>query len=357
MAHVVTEQEYLEHFGVKGMRWGVKNEDLSTTREPTRRQQKATKFRKEAVDIQTKIDTTNTTTYSGQAEKRQLEQEKIKVEKTATALEQGKLTPRQKHVLIGASVTAAVLAAYGAKNMAQSGDMRRQMELGKAFITRKPKTFQTKEFLKQDFNEHEIMAFVVDPINRGYGAPGTKVNCRRCTFAYEMRRRGYDVAATKTSSGRGQTAGGLFNVLDTKPGDNLAPSGRFGVAGRMAKEIISNARSGEGNKSKLHKRVMDALGDTEIDMDEGVTGIFKAIKNNPDGARGELGVNWHGGGAHSMAWEMVKGKPVIFDTQTGKKYTEDAAMDLTSTIARAAITRLDDKPMNENFLLRWVKDA
>ena len=39
------------------------------------------------------------------------------------------------------------------------------------------------------------------------------MNCRRCTFAYELSRRGYDVQATKTLIGTGQDANGMNQML------------------------------------------------------------------------------------------------------------------------------------------------
>ncbi len=56
------------------------------------------------------------------------------------------------------------------------------------------------------------------------------MNCRRCTFAYEMRRRGYDVAATRTTNGRGQTAVGVYNALNTE-GD-IAKVGKLSMIAR-----------------------------------------------------------------------------------------------------------------------------
>lgn len=42
---------------------------------------------------------------------------------------------------------------------------------------------------------------------------GSFMNCRRCTFAYELSRRGYDVQATKTLIGTGQDANGMNQML------------------------------------------------------------------------------------------------------------------------------------------------
>ncbi len=90
-------------------------------------------------------------------------------------------------------------------------------------------------------------------------------------------------------------------------------------------------------------------------------GIFRALRDEPNGARGELGVQWDVGGAHSMAWEVVKGRPVVFDAQSGKKLSDSKefleAVSKAGGIKTAGYTRLDNVPMNEDFLMRWLKDA
>lgn len=86
--------------------------------------------------------------------------------------------------------------------------------------------------------------------------------------------------------------------------------------------------------------------------------ILSSLSKQPNGARGELGMMFKGGGGHSMAWEIVQGKPVIFDTQTGKTYK--SALDiaqLSTNLTHSGFTRLDDKALNTNFLMRWVKNA
>lgn len=60
-----------------------------------------------------------------------------------------------------------------------------------------------------------------------------------------------------------------------------------------------------------------------------------------------------------MAWEIINNKPVIFDCQTGKMYKN--AFDLDSAVGKyikkAGFTRLDNIDLNEDFLLRWLRNA
>ena len=70
----------------------------------------------------------------------------------------------------------------------------------------------TDEFIKQvdDFGE------TLKDLAGKDGKFGTKLNCRRCTFAYELSRRGYDVKATRTMKGTGQTYLGVAKATKTK---------------------------------------------------------------------------------------------------------------------------------------------
>lgn len=83
------------------------------------------------------------------------------------------------------------------------------------------------------------------------------------------------------------------------------------------------------------------------------------IVKHGERARGEISVLWAAGGGHSMAWEVIDGKPVIFDCQTGDVYkTESDFERLAKVVNTAVTTRLDNvEELNEDFLLRWVEDA
>lgn len=69
-------------------------------------------------------------------------------------------------------------------------------------------------------------------------------------------------------------------------------------------------------------------------------------------------MQWKAGGAHSMAWEVVKGKPVIFDTQTGKRYNNASEFfSMARQMKGAGFTRLDNVELDQDFLMRWMRDA
>jgi hypothetical protein len=187
------------------------------------------------------------------------------------------------------------------------------------------------------------------------------MNCRRATFAYEMRRRGYDVSATRTTTGAGGEVGGLYNVLN--PGTDFVGPGRLGEIRRTAKESIKKTLGLAKDKpySKMIKESGLIIGKVKIEGGgiDAPTSIFKTLAQQPNASRGELGVNWSMGGGHSLAYEVIKNKPVIFDAQNGRKYINDTEFlhDVGGNILEAGFTRLDNIDLNQGYLLRWLKNA
>lgn len=359
---IIDEAVYLEHFGVKGQRWGVRNEDKQG-----RRDARAQKFTTKAEGFQKQIDTLNNRTSTNSFQRHRInKQTKDLGEKKAQALldaeakRQGKLSHRQKTVVKGAVAAGVILAAYGTYSMSQSGETNRIAMRGKAFLSGNGvATFKKDARLAApDMTPEAIMAGVVRPINPDYGKIGTKMNCRRATFAYEMRRRGYDVAATKTTNGRGQNIAGLINAETT--GKDLIGPNKSNIAAHLFKE------QRRGGWTPLTKAIDEGktLGKHNIvSGDEGGStlshSIFRTLAKQPNGSRGELGVTWQAGGGHSLAYEIIKGKPVIFDTQSGKMFSDDIdlASGFASHISTAAFSRLDNVQLNQSFLMRWMKNA
>jgi hypothetical protein len=276
--------------------------------------------------------------------------------KDAQAVRDGKLTSTQKKVVIGASIVAAVAATYVVQDQIQSGNATRLIAKGKERITGEAFAFKKKPSLSNpDFDVDDIHMNVVKHINPDFGAMGSKMNCRRATFSYEMRRRGYDVQATKTTNANGQNVLGLMNA--TSPGAKIKNTSMFNVMKTMGKEA---AGSGDGKStpaSDLAKNFA-AGGKNKIPLAMGTRSIFESLAKQPDGSRGELGVMWEMGGGHSMAYEVVKGKPVIFDGQTGKRFEDyEALSKALPSVKSAGFTRLDNIELNHDYLMRWMTNA
>lgn len=340
---------YLEHYGVKGMQWGVRKERRAAAKR-AKRAGKAKKYLDEAKMLDTKISSLSSTksTNSSRRKIAKLAAKRNQALDDAVAKSQGKLTDKQRKIALGAAAVGAIIAGGAVYTSVQSGQARRLMEKGKDYLkTRENKYdpgWKLDRSLSDKMSSEEIMSKVVSKINPNYGDTGTKVNCRRATLAYEMRRRGYDVKATKTTNGHGQTFLGMRNVLDGKSEDQA--DGRFRGIPNMLKEAKKQGGSQNVNMWGEEKLITDK------------ESIFQGLSYMPNGARGELGMGWRSGGGHSMAFEIIRGKPVIFDTQSGRRYTESSSefQRIVDNMAAVSYTRLDNKTLDTNYLMKWVRN-
>lgn len=354
-----TADTAIVHYGVKGMRWGVRKDEeaakAKTAAKQAKRESKALKFEKRAAEYQKQINDIKKTPARNVLQRREQAQDiksltksRDRAMKDAQAKREGKLTRNEKLAIAG----VAVVAAYGTYKMVDYGEFNRMSMKGRALFNENGDPFKRNEKLAtKGWDVDDIYKNVVKDINPDYGALGTKTNCRRATFAYEMRRRGYDVAATRTPTAAGQNQAGLSNAVT--PGQFIGTT-QYSVARRFLNEQ-------SGSPGVLSKMGMWGK-ETIAPNDAGPRGlrvsesdIFSALSKQPDGARGELGVQWGMGGGHSMAWEIVKGKAVIFDTQNGETYSEPKHL-FGMDIAAAGFTRLDNLDLNTDYLMRWVKN-
>lgn len=253
--------EFLEHSGVKGMRWGIRNEEKGPGLDPV------------------------ITTY------------------------------------------ATVFAAAQVFRLIDSGKLHT--------LSNKPLRVDPK-LSRKNMSVDTLHKTVVKPINPDFGKAGTKMNCRRCTFAYELRRRGLDVKATRTLAATGQGSKGLVKAVKSKSKDSISPHIKRNSWGE-------NSIGDKGFYKKNGKEKSDE--------------IFKALNKMPNRSRGELCVGWIFGGGHSLAWERINKKAVVFDTQSGKIWDEKTMQEHAKIMAEASYTRLDNVDLNMGFLGRWVQNA
>lgn len=229
-------------------------------------------------------------------------------------------------------VTTAIGAAYVVVMLATAIQAARQARVARDDSGRKnqKKTanvpWKQKPELAAKMSIEDIYDKVVTPVNPNYGAPGTKQNCRRATMAYEMRRRGYDVQATRTLHATGQGKEGLKEATNR---ELVSAWGEHAVLSAPALAQLSPAQRSDA--------------------------IYNHLAQMPERARGELAVSWGFAGAHSLAWEVVDGKPIVFDAQSRTTYRDAAAFAKhTKYLAEAGYTRTDNIKLNEEFLRKWV---
>ncbi len=157
-----------------------------------------------------------------------------------------------------------------------------------------PKTgFHLKE---RDMTEEEDMARI-NPAYRDRKARAT-TNCMGCSTAYELRRRGYDVAAVKGFKPSGMSDSRLkewfpgSKILEVTPRE----TNRFK---RMAQSDLAMRGA---NKTLATKTIAD-------------------LKSQGEGARGNLMITFSNTGGHSVVYEIKNGKLLLRDCQQNKTFT------------------------------------
>lgn len=368
-------EEALAHFGTKGMKWGVRKKEEAVTRDAAtpvlseKKQRRVEKFQKRSDIMETKISELKVRNEALQGSKnlgkryeQHINKQDIKVlEKTkqqavrdAEAVQKGKLTSTQKKVIIGAVGVTAIVGVAVVMRGQQSGALNSTVLRGSAFIRGQKVPFNVNKELSGKMSASDLLSKVVKPVNPGYSTPGGHMNCRRSTFAYELRRRGFDVHATTSSVGWGQSESGVINAV-TPGSRNFYRS--LSLSQTVAEEGRSTVARGDIRKNPITKLVLDNLdtgGPNGITPKFGSKKVFETLAKQPDGSRGEVMFKFPQFG-HSMAYEIVNGKPHVFDSQKGTFHDlTQAVEDKWGTFHGAEITRLDNADLDLNFLTRWA---
>lgn len=335
---------YLAHYGVLGMRWGHRKRQpvvVSKQKRP-----KATKLEKREAKAQ-KFETKALNAKSDKQKNMYL--------KEAQRARDGKLSRRQRQVAVG----AALVAAYATYKFVDSGEATRLANIGKARLTgEKPYGWAKNDALShKNLSIDEIQSQVVSRINPGYGEVGTSMNCRRCTFAYEMSRRGYDVKATKSIAGTGQTGFGMYNAV--RGNDKKLRGGKYGALMAIKKETHDGLFDFlSGDKPELNQRInLKEEGHKVLSGVKKADSIFSELSKMPDRARGELEIGFEYG-RHSVAWEIINKKPVLFDAQTGSAYkSANDFTDMATRVVEASFSRLDNVAITPEIMGRWITNV
>lgn len=275
----------LYHYGVKGMKWGVRryqNPDGSLT--------SAGRARLKSIRYGSSDAKKDSNRDHSKSNKMPLAQMIF-----YTALDVVSLNP------VGLASDVARLAQAGKSAVSSSiyGKDRNNCETDK----------KTGFLLKNKEMDMKQDAVRVNPNVYNFDK-NTKNNCMLCTSAYDLRRRGYEVTAKKAS---------------------------YGYLTEEIKAWYPNAKintvNGVNEKGKPSTKAM-------------ITTLTNELVKQGNGARGNLMIQWRGmRGGHSVAYEISNGKVQIVDAQIGKIYDNPNKF-LMQCTPKVEYARLDNIKFN-----------
>lgn len=401
-----TPGDALAHYGRKGMKWGVitKKESNGEVKAAlpvlsAKKKLRVEKFLKSADIANTQISELKLRNEKLQAlPKTQnpvkrydryatrtnnknaiqvFDKEQKRALRDAEAVNNGKLTSKQKKVIVGAVGVSAIIAAGFLYKGQQSGALNSWVLQGRARLRGQKIPFNVNPALRRPMSANELLSRVAKPVNPGYSKAGGKMNCRRSTFAYELRRRGYDVNATTSAAGWGQSESGVINAL-TPGSDKFYRS--MSMSSGVVKDRTSSVARGDTRVNAVKKTLVGGLLNNDpmsgINSDfstkqviaalaakrgqpvSSSKSVLEALAQQPSGARGEVVFKFPTFG-HSMAYEVVNGVPHIFDSQKGTLYNAAGKMveSKWDGFDSAEIMRLDNVDLDIDFLTRWATNV
>ena len=257
----------LTHYGVKGMKWGVRR-----YQDKSGRLTSAGKKRYSKNGADKSSSETNSRKGTGKsAESFIKSKSKMPVDAKVAGAGEELVT----YLVAYAAIYGIMYAS--ARAQAKSFTKKKMDELESMKDNRTIKDLNSAPKLSKPIAASESMKVT----NPDFPSEGTTQNCTFCTTAMVMREKGFNVRANKTPTPWPSKE--LFNKTFNSP----------------------TIRT---NKCKTGKDLTDTLA------------------QNGEGSYGNLGVNWKNGGGHSVFWKVENGKVRIYDGQSGEEYTSSPSM-------------------------------
>ena len=157
-------------------------------------------------------------------------------------------------------------------------------------------------------------------------------NCGACTIAYDLRRRGYDVAAVDEDAYR-KSGGTLNDLVDCYDNAKLIDMSY------IARKYNISEKSSTGHPTK-----------------ELVSCMEKEMLSEGDGARGNFLTVWSLGGGHSISWEVENGEIVYRDCQTNEKVELDKWLGMSDEFYYFRTDNLTPNERIEDYVQNYVRN-
>ena len=157
-------------------------------------------------------------------------------------------------------------------------------------------------------------------------------NCGACTIAYDLRRRGYDVAAVDEDTYH-KSGGTLNDLVDCYDNAKLIDQSYIAKKYNISKESLS-----------------------EHPTKELVSCMEKEMLSGGEGARGNFLTVWSLGGGHSISWEVENGEIVYRDCQSNEKVDIDKWLGLSNEFYYFRTDNLTPNERIADYVLSYARN-
>ena len=174
--------------------------------------------------------------------------------------------------------------------------------------------------------------------------PRTFNNCVRCSMAVESRRRGLDVMAQLAPQG----TNGILATTQAFPKGKVKtvdPDNIF-----TNKEDLTRISWSEETKEKVIKQVVGARQGINKEYAQATIKSLAKEKNS----RGSMFIQWGYGGGHAISYDVKDGKVRLIDGQTNKIYEGEQAERLLSYTWHNTSYKLNSAELNASEIKNWV---